>query len=478
MAVKQVYWLQSVSQQSIEKVIIDRMITTWDSQIMALLLIKKVDETYFSVELYRNIFIFIREVYSKTSTLPSESAIETQFNGYICTPIKDDISDQIDQLIYFWTIRKNKEIISQLNQSLNEWVVNIQAINDLQEVNNIVRSVKEEGYFVLRSEDFVKKTEELSKHPDEQLGLQVGIKYLDEEFLWIRPTDFIWILADEKVGKSWITLWMAYELVKWGKNILFISPEMDSDEVQQRLHLLHMNFNSKQFYKWELDPQQFTQWRQKNSYLNQNRIAKKGWEIFIIDDIELADLNITTIKARLKKLDQKLRNVYIKSDPNHSEYYKSKSHFIDLIIIDWFHLMNGTDLRKWASEWKESQLISQGLRSFARIEKVPIVISLHTNRDKQKAEERLIPDWRDTSFTASLWRDLTCLLSLFATPAMNDKKKIWMACTLSRRSPKWRVWQMDFDPENGIIKANHEILTQKEFEDRQSSEQLWWPSSY
>jgi len=51
-------------------------------------------------------------------------------------------------------------------------------------------------------------------------------------------------------------------------------------------------------------------------------------------------------------------------------------------------------------------------------------MSLHTNRDKQKQTEKIIPDGSDTSLTSSLGRDLTALISLFSTPSLRDKHKL------------------------------------------------------
>jgi len=269
-------------------------------------------------------------------------------------------------------------------------------------------------------------------------------------------------------------LWIAYQLREQWKNVLFYSPEMDANEVEQRLHLIHTNFNSKEFFQGQLTAEQFVEWREKNQSLKKTLREKRWWEIVIIDDIELADFNLTTIKARMNRLDTQLRWVYVKSFPDKKESYEKQKHFFDCIIVDGFHLLNWSDLKKNASEWKESQLVSQGLRSFARIEKVPVLVSLHTNRDKQKAEEKIIPDARDTSMTASLWRDLTCLLSLFSTKYLAEKWKIWMSCTLSRRSSKWKVWTFDFNPEEWRIKPNQKVQTQAEFEEDVNKESLGW----
>lgn len=335
------------------------------------------------------------------------------------------------------------------------------------------RGVKEEWYFVQKSEEFVQKMEQRIADWEDFTGLKVGLKYLDEDFAGIQPTDFIGVLADEKMWKSWFMLWLAYQMRADWRNVLFFSPEMDNVEVEQRLHLIHTNFSSKDFFQWKLTPEQFVEWREKNKWLKRNLSEKRGWEIVTIDDIELADFNLTTIKARMNRLDTQLRGKYIQAFPDKREYYEKKKHLFDCIIVDWFHLLNGADLKKWASEWKESQLVSQGLRSLARIEKVPILVSLHTNRDKQKAEEKIIPDARDTSMTASLWRDLTCLLSLFATPYLVERAKMWMSCVLSRRSSKGKIWTFDFNPEEGIIKPVSKVLTQSEFDLEENGANLW-----
>jgi len=83
------------------------------------------------------------------------------------------------------------------------------------------------------------------------------------------PTDFIGVLADEKMGKSWIMLWIAYQAMKGGKNVLFFSPEMDNTEVLTRLHLIHTNLDSKSLLQGTLSEAELAQWRDKTKILQE-----------------------------------------------------------------------------------------------------------------------------------------------------------------------------------------------------------------
>lgn len=466
-------WFDKIAQKNLEKLILDRIITTRESSIVNEMIIKKITADYFEDDLHKSIFNYIIWQFNESGIIPSDIAIETLYKEYIVAPVNESIVTALDELIYRWTVRTARDLIYKITTEINTGKIPIRLIRDLHDIYTMPRWVKEEGYFVWKSDDFVNKIEQRIINWEDFTGIKVWLKYLDEDFAGIQPTDFIGVLADEKIGKSWFMLWLAYQMRANGKNVLFFSPEMDITEVEQRLHLIHTNFNSKDFFQGKLTPEQFVEWREKNKWLKKNLIEKRWWEIVIIDDIELTDFNLTTIKARMERLDTQLRGIYVKSFPNQAEYYEKKKHFFDCIIIDGFHLLNGADLKKNASEWKESQLVSQGLRSFARIEKIPILVSLHTNRDKQKIEEKIIPDARDTSMTASLWRDLTCLLSLFTTPYLTEKSRIWMSCTLSRRSSKWKIWTFDFNPEQWLIRPIQKIQTQAEFDREQNEANLW-----
>jgi len=462
----------NVNQTDLEKIILDRVIFSWESYLLNLLIIKKIDQTYFKTALYRNIFTYLLWEYKKNWSIPSDTAVESIFQGYTVSPIKDSILTALDELIYRWTREKAKEITVKINSLLSRGNSPIQLVRDLQEIYTMPRWIKEESYFVKRSDLVAEQMKHKIDDWEDFTGLKVWMKYIDNDLWGIKPTDFIGVLADEKTWKSWIMLWFAYQMMKEGKNVLFVSPEMDSVEVEERLHLIHTNFHSQEFFQWKLTPEQFILWRQKNDEIKKNFNSKKWWEIIIIDDIELSDFNITTIKARLNKVDLQLKVALTKGFPSRKEEYENMKHHVDCIIIDGFHLLNWADIRKWMSEWKESQLVSQGLRFFARNEKIPILVSLHTNRNSQQAEEKIIPDNRDTSLTASLWRDVTCLLSLFSTPSLREKKKLWMACTLSRRSEKWKIWNLEFNIEEGRIKPIQKIQNEKEFHDEQNRETL------
>lgn len=471
-------YTRDIPQAQLEKVILDRVLSTQEATLFMTLLSKKVDETYFLDSVTKHVFRIIFDTYSKKWVLPTIEHIETIVPNYIVTTINDSILELVNELITRWEERQTNELLARLQESLSDQdnIRTKQLVVELQALHNIPRTFKRESYFVNDSKSFVDTFEKRILDKENFDWLQTGLKFIDKDLSGIKNTDFIGFLADEKVGKSWILLWLAYQLSKNGKNVLFISPEMDRTEVETRLHIMHTGFNSSHFYQWTLSPEQFTEWREKNLSLISGQTEWNVWDIITIDDIELQDLNVTTIKNHIIRIDKQLRQKYIKEHPHKKEEYLQKRHFIDILIVDGFHLMNWSDLKKWASEWKESQLVSQWLRSLAKNEKIPILIALHTNRDKQKMKEKIIPDGSDAAFTQSLWRDLTCLISLFRTPQLDQDKKLWMSCVLSRRSESRKVWTINFDPGNGIVnsKWNDDVMTEQEFIDSQLQVALGW----
>jgi len=468
MAVNKIPGFESVTNAQLEKTIIDRVLTSQEPMMFNTLLLKKVDDSYFTNELCKQIFIYIYEFFKQHWMIPTIASIESMFSGYVVYDIQDSVTLHTDELIYRWTEREAKQALVRIQGCIDKEQSPISLIAELQNIYTIQRNQNGEEFFVDSSIGFVENYEERLKNKDDFTGIKIGLPYMDDLMGWILPTDFIGVLADEKMGKSWIMLWIAYQAMKGGKNVLFFSPEMDNTEVLTRLHLIHTNLDSKSLLQGTLSEAELAQWRDKTKIL-QELHDQYGWEFVTVDDMELEDFNIANMKARLKEIDMKLKSKYIQEKPEYKEYYEQKTNVIDMIIIDWFHLMNGQDIVQWknTSEWKELQRVSQKLRFWARIWKIPILMSLHTNRDKQKQTEKIIPDGSDTSLTSSLGRDLTALISLFSTPSLRDKHKLWMACKLNRRAPE-KIWNIDFNPEMGLIKPNTQLKTEKEFIDEEN----------
>jgi len=457
--------VQKIEQKNLEKTILDRILTTKEVFILSDMILAKITANDFEDALNRNVFSFIYEHYKNYWTIPSIELVESTFSGYFVAEVKDNVNILIDEFVRR-KIKKQSDILlkKMINENLSKGELSISYINELNNIINLKRARKKEDYFISSSEKYLQEYKKKVAAWEDFTWIKIWLPYIDNDFGWIQPDDFIGLLADEKKWKSWIMLWIAYRMLLQWKNVIFFSPEMSNEEVLKRLHLIHTNLNSKDFYQWKLSEEDFKLWENKINFLKELQ-QKYGCEFISIDDIEPEDFNLTTIKERLKNVETKLKTVYMKRYPNKKEYYEKKKHVVDAMIIDWFHMLNGNDVAgSHTSEWREFQKVSQRIRAFARIEKIPVLVSLHTNRDKQKAVDKLIPDQSDTSMTASLWRDLTLLISLFSNPTMQEKNKLGMAAKIVRRS-KSKIWQVTFDPDRGLIQPNKEVKSEKEFMD-------------
>lgn len=454
----------------LEKKIIDRILTEINHEgrkeypgeyLLNIMRVKNITREYFTHPLYQNIYDRLQDIIWSEKIIPSYLKIMWEFPDYIFEGCNFWVNDYIDELCRRYKHNKIQTKVQKLFERLSKSIdIPKDLVHDLYKTALEGEKDLKETYFLSHMDKFLEEKVQ-NKGSLAEASMKTWIYYIDNTFWWIRPTDYIWILADEKRWKSWVMCYLANKLSQSGKNVLFVSPEMDSNEVEERLHMLNNgqdnnNFDALNFSDWNLTENDFLRWKETNKKRRSLLEQHKGWEIVIIDDIPLADFNITTIKNRLENVDTKLKVFYSKKFPNNRELYENRNHLIDCIIIDWYHLLNWTDIRSKASEWKENQLISQGLRSFARIEKVPLIVALHTNRDSQNKDDKLIPDQRDTAMSASLWRDLTLLISLFSTPKYLKDKKLGMAAKLSRRSSlEKNIWTMHFDPTKWELYPHH-----------------------
>lgn len=180
--IKQQDWFQTVSQKSLEKLILDRIIHTGESYILNMLIIKKINEEYFEDSLYRSVFIYIKNQFNENGTIPTDSAIEWMFQWYIVSPITDSVTSAMDELIYRWTVKKARDLNNKIIWTINKGDQPLHLIRELQELYTQPRWVKEEGYFVSKSEKFGSDLEKRIQNEEDFTWIKVWLKYIDKDF--------------------------------------------------------------------------------------------------------------------------------------------------------------------------------------------------------------------------------------------------------------------------------------------------------
>lgn len=215
--------------------------------------------------------------------------------------------------------------------------------------------------------------------------LSTGSPELDEFTYGLRPGDF-WLLAGyEKSGKSFRMLRMANRIDKIiskyfpndDRGILFVSCEVDKSEFHGRLDCINAKIPYDKFESGQLSPKQETKlynWLKKAERLHKNGKSR----LTIVDDLT----NINQVET------------YI-------DLYNPAVMFIDSahILAESF-------------EYRELLKMSANFKNKARVSKVPIIASTHTNLKEGDGLDKIngkafanFRAGRDPDFAFVMWAD-------------------------------------------------------------------------
>ena len=230
-------------------------------------------------------------------------------------------------------------------------------------------------------------------NPQSEKVLKTGIKAIDDIIYGIQPNNYVVIGGRPGGGKTAIALQIAENNMKYGKKVLYVSLEMNLEEIDVRMLLTQSANNRKNF----ADAGTGTVDSKKMKQISYG-IGKTGeMQMIVVDDINEHKTIIQKIKSNI------LRN------------------HVDLIVIDYIGLI--VPSTKSYSREREVAEISRDLKLLTKDYKVPIICLTQLNRDASEGEpssasiresDALLNDankvlllWRDEAET----EDGTCLLN-------------------------------------------------------------------
>lgn len=190
----------------------------------------------------------------------------------------------------------------------------------------------------------IMRIERVSENRGKTLGISTGFIDLDRITSGLNNSDLIILAARPAMGKTAFALNLALNAGKEKKNVLIFSLEMPTQQLYQRLLSIQSGISQNKL---------------KNAYLEEEDWAKltvatatlSNSNIFVAD---LPHTNVLEIRSYARKM--------------------KSQHQLDLIIIDYLQLINGTG--RGGSEFNRQQEISdisRALKGLARELDVPVV---------------------------------------------------------------------------------------------------------
>ena len=225
----------------------------------------------------------------------------------------------------------------------------------------------------------------LHQHKGEVSGIRTGFADLDALTTGLQKSDLIILAARPSIGKTSLALNFAeHAAVREGKTVGIFSLEMSKEQLVLRLLSSVANIDSQRLRTGFLEEMDFTRLAPAMNTLAEAPI--------FIDDTP----NITTMELRTKA-----RRLQAESG-------------LDLVIVDYLQLMQGSASYKDSNRVQEVAEISRGLKALARELQVPVISLSQLSRqaEMRESKEPRLSDLResgsieqDADLVMFLWRE-------------------------------------------------------------------------
>ena len=227
------------------------------------------------------------------------------------------------------------------------------------------------------------------KDKSEVTGLGTGFKDLDAMTTGMQPGDLIILAARPAMGKTAMALNIAESCGRSEKRVAFFSLEMINDQLMVRLLSSVARLNQHRVKVGRL-------------YDNEWTDLTRGMEV--VQDMpvwlcEQSNLSITELKAMARRMHREAGG-------------------LDLIVIDYLQLMQGSDKRQNSREQEISE-ISRGLKGLAKELHLPIIALSQLNRGLESRPNKR-PIMSDLRESGAIEQDADMIWFIYRDEVYNE----------------------------------------------------------
>ncbi|MFA6144405.1 MAG: replicative DNA helicase [Sulfurimonas sp.] len=231
------------------------------------------------------------------------------------------------------------------------------------------------------TDDTMAYIEEMRERGDAVLvGVDTGYAELNKMTTGFGKGDLVIIAARPAMGKTSFALNMVQNLIEKGKGVAFFSLEMPAEQLMLRLLSVQTSIQLQRLRLGDFNPEEY---KRLNDAVDKMRHSK----LFVDDH---GSINIHQLRSKLRKL-------------------KSRHPEIELAVIDYLQIMNGTGGKDRHLEVSE---ISRGLKMLARELEIPIVALSQLNRSLESRSDKR-PMLSDIRESGSIEQDADIILFVY-----------------------------------------------------------------
>jgi len=339
---------------------------------------------YFSKEITRKIFLYVRELIQK-GLKPDLQLILSKF---------PEEKTEIEEAIYSSKTESNnyeeyvsllrgdyvKNKIQEFNRSLSNGEVTEKAfIDKTSDIISSISSMKKENLHFAR-EIFEKVVERANAEEEYTSPIKYGVEPLDTHTGGLFAGEYVIVAGRPSMGKSGLMVHIALTNALADKVTIFFSLEMGEDKLGERFIC-----NACDLELWKIKTLKRRSEEEQRHFLNTASILKE--KPLIVETSASIDIN------NMRSVIQKVKLKYGR---------------IDLVVVDYLQLMEGDG----ASDNSRVSAISRGLKGIASQNKIPIVVGSQLSRAVEQREDKrpILSDLRDSG---SIEQDADMIFMLY-----------------------------------------------------------------
>ena len=362
---------------------------------------------------YRRMFSFIQDFKTKYGKTPSEKEFQKRFPQFVVEECEEPMRYYCDELRLKLKHNTIADCLEEAQEAINEDMDTEKAYSAIKQA-----VLKVENEIVLGEtrkifEGTEKRWEAYLKRRDSGgiTGIPTGIKPLDDMLGGLGITDLITILGFTGIGKTWAEIIIAVSLAKLGYSVLFVTKEMNTDQVMKRADAVWAGISYTNFNKGTLSPQdeeKYFEYLQRMEGDDSNKII-----------VELAIGGVTSIASMIDK------------------------HHPDVVIVDGAYLMTDDSDD---NDWNGIMQVWRGMKQICLAKKIPIITTSQL-KDGEKASLGKI------SFAKALANECDVVIALEQDDVMRTLKEIkWKPLKLRDAemsmwfTTRWDFSKMDYSP--------------------------------
>lgn len=340
----------------------------------------------------REVFDFINAHARRYKTPPSQAALREEYEDFEWSLVQEPLDYLIDRFNVMAKKRLAQDLVLDLAKDIDD-PQKIEKIDSifLEAARNLAVLIPttEVSKFKAGYERRITEYEQRAKE-GKKTGIPFGFPSLDDWTGGIQPHELVTISGFSGLGKSTLSMVIAYNAWVNGYTPLIISLEMEAAQMLRKFDAMSAALDYKKLKQLELPPEQLENWKEKAA-----EIIGRPAEIPIID---------------------KIRNC-----TPQDVFAETVRHSPDLVVIDYITLMRSSRAQvRGTSMWQSVTEVTQDLKQNARTLGIPIIAMAQTNRMGGKDGAEL----DNIGYSISVIQDSDIVIGLFADDEMKERKEM------------------------------------------------------